>query len=131
MPPTMLINSLESVRKRLKLLGVVYGVGVVLAGAVALLLATVLIDYVLNLPAAPRLIIILAALAGLCYAIYRWVVTPMLARLLLSDVAGRLEQAFPEFNDRLRSTVDFVRSDAPGSQVMKERVIGEAAALAG
>ena len=55
----------------------------------------------------------------------------MLARLSLSDVAGRLEQAFPEFNDRLRSTVDFVRADIPGSDAMKQLVVGEATAMAG
>jgi hypothetical protein len=131
MPPTMLINSLETVRKRVKLLGVVYGIGIVLAAAVGLLLATVLIDYILNLPAAPRLFIILASLAAVVYSTFRWVVKPMLARLSLSDVAGRLEQAFPEFNDRLRSTVDFVRSDVPGSDAMKQRVVGEATSLAG
>jgi hypothetical protein len=45
-------------------------------------------------------------------------------------VAGRLENAFPQFDDRLRSTVDFVRTDLPGSTMMKDRVIGEADRMA-
>ncbi len=131
MPPTMLINSLHGVRKRVKLLGVVYGVGIVLAATTGLLLATIFLDYLLNLDAAPRIVLVLASLAAIGYALFRWIIKPVLARLSLSDVAGRLEQAFPEFNDRLRSTVDFVRDDVPGSDMMKQRVVGEASEMAG
>jgi hypothetical protein len=131
MPPTILLNSLHSVRQRVKLLSAIYGIGVLLAAAVALLLATILLDYILNLAAAPRIAIILGALLILCYAIVRWIVKPMAARLSLSDVAGRIEQAFPQFDDRLRSTVSFLQNDVPGSETMKERVVGEATELAG
>src|SRR5690349_12511084 len=108
MPPTMLLESLSGVRRRVKLLGAMYGVGIVVAATIALLLATVLLDYVLNLPAAPRLAVILLSLGAIGYALVRWVIKPLVAKLTLNDVAGRLEQAFPQFNDRLRSTVDFV-----------------------
>ncbi|HEY7088171.1 MAG TPA: DUF4175 family protein, partial [Tepidisphaeraceae bacterium] len=130
MPPTMLLDSLSGVRRRVKLLGVAYGIGILLAAAVALLLATVLLDFVLNLPATPRLVIILASLVGLGYVLIRYVAKPMLAKLSLGDVAGRLEQSFPEFNDRLRSTVNFVSSEVPGSDLMKQRVVSEASSLA-
>src|SRR4051794_36444993 len=94
MPPTMLINALQDVRRRVKLLGVAFGAGVTIAAAVGLLLFAVLLDYMLNLPAWPRLIVLLAALGGIGYVIYRWVVGPARAKLSLSDVAGRLERAF-------------------------------------
>ncbi|WP_428937010.1 DUF4175 family protein [Fontivita pretiosa] len=131
MPPTMLINSLQSVRRRVKVLGVVYGTGIVLAAAVGLLLAISALDYVLNLPPTPRLVAILLAAGAIVYALWRWIARPLAARLSISDVAGRLEQAFPQFDDRLRSTVDFLRGDVPGSEPMKQRVISETAALAG
>ena len=54
MPPTMLIDALQGIRRRVKLLGVVYGVGIAVAVAIALLLGTILFDYLLNLPAWPR-----------------------------------------------------------------------------
>jgi hypothetical protein len=127
----MLINSLENVRRRVRLLGVLYGVGVVLAAAVALLLVVILLDYVLHFAAIPRLLILLACVGGVGYGLYRLVITPWLAKLSINDVAGRLEQAFPQFNDRLRSTVDFLRTDIPGSDVMKQRVVGEAVEMAG
>src|SRR6476660_6986215 len=102
MPATMRIDALQGIRRRVKLLGVVYGVGIAVAVAVALLLGTILFDYLLNLPAWPRLVLLLAAAAGVAYVLARWVLIPAQAKLSLSDVAGRLEKAFPQFDDRLR-----------------------------
>src|SRR3954468_3976621 len=107
MPPTMLLNSLETVRKRVRVLGVMYGVGIVLAAAVALLLATILLDYIFALPPQPRVLFIVASIIGVGDCLVGWVAKPLIAKLTLSDIAGRLEQAFPQFNDRLRSTIDF------------------------
>lgn len=131
MPPTFLIDSLNGVRRKVKVLSVAFGVGVVLACAVGMLLGTVLLDYMLNLHAVPRLLVIAAALFGLGYVSIRWIVKPVLARLSLSDVAGHLESVFPQFDDRLRSTVDFVSNpqSIPGSEMMKDRVVNEATSL--
>ncbi|MEA2710350.1 MAG: hypothetical protein QOF78_2951, partial [Phycisphaerales bacterium] len=132
MPPAMLINALEAVRRRVKLLGVVYGIGIAVAAACALLLFTILFDYLLNLPAWPRFVLSLAAVAVTVYVIARWVWTPARTKLSLSDVAGRLEAAFPQFDDRLRSTVDFANGGGRpfGSDVMQQRVMSEAAEMA-
>jgi hypothetical protein len=130
MPPIVLIDTLESVRRRVRIMAILYGVGIVIAVAAGLLLATVLLDYLLNLPPIPRLIIMVAAVACLFYRVSRSVVKPAISRLTLSDVAGKLERAFPEFDDRLRSTVDFLTKGTPGSVPMKNRVVGEATALA-
>jgi hypothetical protein len=125
------LRSLDGVRRKAKFLSVAFGVGVVVAAVVALLLATVLLDYLLNLPGTgPRFVVILAALGGLGYVLYQWMIRPALAKLSIGDIAGAVEQTFPQFDDRLRSTVDFVRSDQPGSDMMKQRVVGEAATLA-
>jgi len=126
----MLMNTLAALRRKVRLLSVAYGLGVVLALAVALVLCTTLLDYLLNLPAIPRLIVILAALGALAYALFNWIYRPLASRLTISDVAGRLEHAFPQFDDRLRSTVDFLSHDVPGSDVMKDRVVAETASLA-
>lgn len=130
MPPTILIRSLQGVRRRVKLLGLAQGLGIVIAAAAALLAASVAVDYLFNLPAPARLLVIVAAAAVMVYALIRRVIQPMWARLSLSDVAGRLEQTFPQFNDRLRSTLDFLHADSPGSAIMKQRVITETAELA-
>src|SRR5436190_228806 len=116
---TMLIDSLQAVRRKVKLLGVAYGVGILFAALVALFLTTVLLDYLLNLPAVPRLIVAAGSVLVVGYIIVYYIARPMSARLNLSDVAGRLETAFPQFDDRLRSTVDFLGREIPGSEMMK------------
>lgn len=131
MPPTMLINSLEGIRRKVRLLSVAYGVGIVLASVVGLLIAIILLDYLLNLHAAPRILLTLASVGALGYVTFQWVIRPLLSRLTLNDVAGRLETAFPQFDDRLRSTVDFLGKEIPGSDAMKDRVVSETATLAG
>ena len=130
MQPTILIESLQSVRRRVRLLALAYGVGLVVTAAICLLLATVLADYLLNLPAVPRAVLVLAAFTAVGYGVWRWLVQPLAARLTLNDVAGRVERTYPQFQDRLRSTVDILSGrEVPGSDVMKQRVVSEAARL--
>ena len=73
MPPTLLIDSLQTLRRKMKVFAVVYGTGIVIASAVALLLAVVLLDWVLALPAPLRVAVNLAALGTLGYALYHWI----------------------------------------------------------
>ena len=94
MPPMMLIQSLESIRRRVKMLSVAFGVGIVVAAAVGALLAVILLDYILNLPAGPRVAILLCAVVGLAYVLWRWVLSPMTTRLSVRDVAGWLAVVF-------------------------------------
>ena len=132
MPPTMLISSLEHIRRKVRVLSVLYGVGVVLASLVGVLVALLLLDYLLNLKAWPRVVMMIGGAALLGYVAWRWVIRPMLARMTINDIAGRVETAFPQFDDRLRSTVDFLGAkDIPGSDAMKDRVVSETATLAG
>jgi hypothetical protein len=130
MPPTVLISALEGIRRRLRVMSVAFGAGVVIGASVGLLLLVVLLDWLLNLPNVPRLVLMLAAVGTLAYLLYGWVVAPLVAKLSIRDVASHLERAFPQFEDRLRSTVDFVRGDVPGSDFMKQRVVGETTKLA-
>ena len=131
MPPTLLMTSLQAVRRKVKVLSVAFGVGIVVACAVGVILATVFLDWLFDLPAIPRSVFILASLVGVGWAVYRWIIIPALAKLSLSDMAGRLENAFPDFSDRLRSTVNFVGgTDVSGSGAMKDRVISEATKMA-
>src|SRR5688572_20798859 len=122
MPPTMLLNSLEGLRRKVKWLGVAYGVGIALAVAVAGLLGASILDYLLNLPALPRLVVALVALGAIAHVLWWYLITPAMKRVSLSDIAGKLETAFPQFDDRLRSTVNFTTGEIPGSDAMKDRV---------
>jgi hypothetical protein len=130
MSETLLLNSLASVRRKVRLLTAVQGAGRLVAAAVGLLLATVFVDYLLNLPPVPRLVVIAAAAAALVWVFARYIVHPQMARLRLSDVAGRIEETFPEFDDRLRSVVGFASTPSEESGAMKRRVVAQATDLA-
>jgi hypothetical protein len=126
-----LIETLHSLRRRVRWLSVLYGVGVVIAAMVLGVLIVITLDYLLHFPGGMRFFVLMLAIVAAVWGVVRLVVQPMLARLTLSDVAGRVEQAFPQFDDRLRSTVAFTEHEVPGSDFMKQRVIREAAELAG
>src|SRR5688572_13452408 len=139
MPPTAsigqaatpaLMDSLHGIRRKVRTLSVVYGVGIVVAVAVLSLLGVVLLDYLLNLKTVPRVVFVALAIGAIGYAAWRYLLAPLTAKFTLNDVAGRLENAFPQFDDRLRSTVDFIRGDIPGSSAMKDRVVSEAGRMA-
>jgi len=125
-----LLNSLAGVRRRVRLLSILHGLGGVLTATVAILLATVLLDFTFNLDPILRVLVILAALGTIGYVAARQVFRPMASKLRISDVAGRIEQAFPAFDDRLRSTVEFATRPTPGSEAMKKQVVDQATQLA-
>lgn len=130
MPPTALIDSLHAFRRRVRLMTLAAGVGYVLSTLIGVTLAVVLVDYLLNLQAAARLIALVAIAGTVGWMLSRYVVRPLSAKLPLTDIAGRLEEAFPQFDDRLRSTVNFVsEGEVPGSVAMKQHVIDEATTL--
>ena len=130
-----LLQSLDAVRRRARALSVGYGIGITLAGAVGLLVAVIGLDYLLNLPAVPRVMLMFVALGGVAYLTWRYVTVTARTHLSRSDVAGRLERAFPQFEDRLRSTVQFVERHSEetsglGSGVLQQRVIEQATKMA-
>src|SRR3954469_25081734 len=126
-PSAALIQTLEGIRRRVKAFAVTYGAGLAVSAAMGLLLLLVLLDWTLNLPTPARLVLILLALGAFGFAAARWIVRPLRSKLTLSDVAGRLENAFPQFDDRLRSTVNFLgEAEIPGSEPMKQRVVSQA-----
>lgn len=131
MPPSQLLETLQEMRRKIRLLSLAFGAGVAVASAVFLLLLMAALDYLLNLPSVPRFLLALAALAALAWVVQQVILRPLLARFTLRDVASRMERAFPQFDDRLRSTVDFAEQSVPGSDAMKQRVIAEASMLAG
>ena len=127
-----LIETLHGIRRRFKAYAVALGAGLVLAVGAGLLLLTVLLDWTLNLPTVPRVILVLLALGAFAVAVYTWLLKPLMSRLSLGDVAGHIENEYPEFDDRLRSTINFIAGDdVPGSDPMKRRVVAQANELAG
>lgn len=135
-PEQVVERRLAGLRRRLRWIGLGSGLGRTWLAAVGALLGVVALDYVLNLPAWPRVVLTLAAVAGVLWLCWRWMGQGLLHRLSLSDVAGRVEETFPELEDRLRSAVEFARMDAARpvapawegeSETLRQRVRAEAA----
>src|SRR5438105_14567164 len=83
-----LLDSLAGIRRKVRVLSITYGVGIVLASAVGLILAAVCLDYLLNLPPVPRLMFLLAAFVGIVYTLGDYVLQPLAPRLALGHAAG-------------------------------------------
>ncbi|HZL36978.1 MAG TPA: DUF4175 family protein [Tepidisphaeraceae bacterium] len=130
MAPLTLIDSLQAVRRKVRVLAIAVGANLAVAAFVGLLVATVFVDWSLGLDWRARLLLMIAAGASLLYLIWRRIVTPARSKLALGDVAGFVEHRFPKFDDRLRSTVGFAQGEVPGSETMKQRVVTEATDLA-
>src|SRR5579885_1592083 len=135
MPPTALLEKLQAIGRKVKVYGVALGAGRVVAVAVGLLVAAIFLDWAVHavsiapggMPGPARLVVELAALGVFAWFLTRWVARPALARYSPGDIAGWIEERFPQFGDTLRSTVNFISSDVPGSKAMKERVVTQAA----
>lgn len=125
-------RQLERVRRRVRGLAFAYGLGSVVVALAACAVFVVAADYLLNLPAFPRLVLALGALIILGTVAWLHLIRPLMSRLTLSDIAGRVEQAFPQFDDRLRSGVTFAAAttDDRESARMRERTREEAVRLA-
>jgi len=102
-----------------------------LLAACALLFAA---DYLLRLPVEARRVALAALAISLAVEAYRRIVRPLAARLPDARLAARVERAFPVFQDRLVSSLDFAaeprdpeNEDSP--ELMRE-VVEETISLA-
>ncbi|MEM6561898.1 MAG: hypothetical protein AAF656_09865, partial [Planctomycetota bacterium] len=131
MPVQQLIAVLETLRRKVKALSLLYGLGLLLASVAGAALFVVAADYILNLAPVPRLVLLLGAFVLMGYVAYRFIVRPASEVVTLSDMAGRVESVFPQFDDRLRSAINFATDDQQvGSDRMRSRVMTQAGDIA-
>lgn len=130
MTPAMLINLLGSLRGRLRRLTGAYGLGIVLALLGAVFLAIALLDYTFHLSQIWRALFLAGGIGFLGAAVYRALWVPLQSRLPVTDIAGRIEKRFPQFEDRLRSAVGFIQSPTNDSPAMQQATIDQAVNLA-
>lgn len=130
MNPSMLIATLDSLRGRVRRLTTLYGLGVVLIILGAAFVALAGLDWFFHLSSMWRLVLLIGGIALLTGAIIRHVAVPLRSALPLTDVAGRIEKVFPQFEDRLRSAVGFIQSPTPDSPQMQQATIEQAVNLA-
>lgn len=120
-------HRLASVRRRWRFMVVVRGFGAVAAlvvGAAALVGIT---DWLVHLPSLVRAYGLVAILGGAGYVGFRWLVMPFWRRCDDLSLAIQIEDAYPELNDALASTVQFLEEEKiPGSPSMRNKAIDRA-----
>jgi hypothetical protein len=134
MPPSALLETLQAIGRKVRLYAIALGTGRIVALAVGLLVVMVFVDWAAHattlapggLPGPARVALLLTAFGLLVFCLVRWIAQPALRKYSPGDVAGWVEERIPQFGDTLRSTVNFLSSDVPGSRVMKERVVSQA-----
>src|SRR5262249_58657359 len=83
-----------------------------------------------HLDSTMRAVLLAALIAALAYLSYRWVLRPLLVRFADLDIAMRIEERWPGLNDRLASTIQFLRLDVNddryGSSALREATVRQA-----
>ncbi len=118
-----LIDRLEAIRRTVRLRLVAYGLTAVLSGGVAAFLTIVAADWLFWFPPALRMLAAMLFMLGLVMAITHWIVKPLSTPMSIDQIAGTLEQHFGELNDRLSSTINFLKHESAGSPALVHEVI--------
>jgi uncharacterized integral membrane protein len=110
---TTLRQRLAGLRRRMRLVATVRGVGFLLAVVLATAAVAGLLDWHWHLPALVRAVILVATLAGGILVAYRYLLRPLCTPSDDLSLALRVEEAYPTLNDALASTVQFLEREAP------------------
>jgi len=122
-----LTDRLHSVRRRLRQLAWIRGFAWTVMAALLLLAVSGLIDWTVHASSGLRVLMLSAVVAGVGFAIYRYLVAPLSIPLRDLDLALRWEHLHPESGETISSALEFSRTptDDPyaGSIKLRERVV--------
>ena len=135
MTPRQLESRIRALRGSLRRLMALHGLSWVVGLIVPLVILACLCDWLFQLDSLIRA----ALLAGLVGAVLYWgylrVLRPLFVRFADLDIAMRIEERWPGLNDRLASTIQFLRLDAQdnrhGSVALREATVRQAIEEAG
>ncbi|MFO0891050.1 MAG: DUF4175 family protein [Isosphaeraceae bacterium] len=130
MSERLLESRISALRGQVRRLLVVHGLSWLVAGVLPLVILAGLLDWLFHLDVFVRLAL-LAIVAGLAgWLLFSRVLRPLVVRFADLDIAMRIEQRWPGLNDRLASTVQFLRlspnDDRHGSVALREATIRQA-----
>src|SRR5262249_42029374 len=116
-PMNPLLSRLASLRRRVRLLEGWRGVCAFLVLAIGTVVVAGLLDWYLQLPSLVRGTLLVGIVTGLGLIAYRYLVVPLRSRCDSLTLALRIEEEFPDLNDALGSTVQFLTeaNDSPGA----------------
>lgn len=123
-------RKIARLRRRVRMLLVVYGASRVILVAVAAAGIVALGDWLIHFDdRGIRVMATLTVVAAVVWAAIRYLLAGLTRPLRDVDVALRVEQRFPQLNDRLASTIEFLRQreDDPlaGSSALRRAVINQ------
>jgi hypothetical protein len=130
MSSQLLDNHLIDLRRRVRQVLVTYGISWLAAVLIGSLLIECLGDWVFHFDdPIVRLILGLAIAGGSFWALRKHLLTPLAVQLSDVDLALRIEDRYPGFQDSLASSVQFIRSGADphiGSPELQQAVVAKA-----
>ena len=83
------------------------GFAIVLTGVIALLVGEAVVDWLMPLPSAVRIALLVIGAGVIVYLLYKYLVQPLRASLTLRDIALNVERNHPDLEDRLVSAIEF------------------------
>ena len=83
------------------------GFAIVLTGVIALLVGEAVVDWLMPLPSAVRIALLVIGTGVIVYLLYKYLVQPLRASLTLRDIALNVERNHPDLEDRLVSAIEF------------------------
>src|SRR5436190_8614491 len=127
MSPQLLDNQLTGLRRRVRQVLVTHGVSTLAAVLIGSMLVECLGDWLFHFDdPIMRLILGLAIVVGVVWVSRKYLVTPLSVQLSDVDLALRIEDRYPGFQDSLASSVQFIRSGADpriGSPELQQAVV--------
>ncbi|HEY6409709.1 MAG TPA: hypothetical protein VIY29_19805, partial [Ktedonobacteraceae bacterium] len=124
-----LLSRLASLRRKVRLLDGWQGISALLTLLVGAVVVVGLLDWLVQLPSLVRGMLLVGILVGAGMVAYRLLFVPFRSPCDDLTLALRIEQEFPELNDALGSTVQFLSesADSPGaaasSQAMRKKAV--------
>src|SRR5437867_2376818 len=107
--PLTITNKLAGLRSHLRRITLVHGLARVAIAVVGFILGTYVLDRLLDLPWAFRLVLLIAGAGGIAWAAWRFLLQPLSHAADDDAVALRVEREYPELNDELISAVQLSR----------------------
>ncbi|WP_435005247.1 DUF4175 family protein [Tundrisphaera lichenicola] len=119
---------LASLRGQVRRLLALHGLSRLAFGLTAAILVACLADWLIHLAPELRLILLIGVIGLGAWLTIRRVILPLVVKFADLDIALRIEERWPGLNDRLASTVQFLRSDRGhdeqlGSQALRDATV--------
>ncbi len=121
-------SRIAALRGQVRRLLAVHGVAWLVLGLVSMVAAAAFLDWLIHLVPEVRLVLLVAVGGAGTWLVLRYVITPLVVRFNDLDIALRIEDRWPGLNDRLASTIQFLRrpdDDALGSKPLRDATVAQ------